>query len=299
VGALGSGEIGALGRAFDAMTEARGKADAARKRLVADVAHELRTPLTHLRCRIEAAQDGLLPPDAAMLQVLHEEILHLSRLVQDLQDLAMADAGALRLELQEMDAGEAARGAVEAAQAAARSRGIALDVRAPSPAPRVRADALRLRQVLANLLENALVATPAGGRVDLRVHAENGSVEFEVGGHRLRDPRRQAGGGVRALQPPGRARGRSPREAPAWDSPSCGAGWRRTGGRSRWTRPLAAGLACASTFPRCPRVRRGGRKLVLRDRDGTWTGRWENHHLGAEAVAPRAGRRPPPGAAAR
>jgi len=180
VGALGSGEIGALGRAFDAMAEARGRADAARRRLVADVAHELRTPLTHLRCRIEAAEDGLLPPDAAMLQVLHEEIAHLSRLVQDLQDLAMADAGALRLELQEMDAGEAARGAVEAAQAAARSRGIALHLRAPSPAPRVRADALRLRQVLANLLENALVATPSGGRVDLRVHAENGSVEFEV-----------------------------------------------------------------------------------------------------------------------
>ncbi len=180
VGALGGGEIGALGRAFDAMAEARGKAETARRRLVADVAHELRTPLTHLRCRIEAAQDGLLPPDATMLQVLHEEIAHLSRLVQDLQDLAMADAGVLRLELEEMDAGEAARGAVEAAQAAARSRGIALDVRAPSPAPRVRADALRLRQVLANLLENALVATPAGGRVDLRVHAENGSVQFEV-----------------------------------------------------------------------------------------------------------------------
>ncbi|HET9298328.1 MAG TPA: ATP-binding protein, partial [Candidatus Polarisedimenticolaceae bacterium] len=180
VGALGNGEIGALGRAFDAMTEARGKAEAARRRLVADVAHELRTPLTHLRCRIEAAQDGLLPPDPAMLQVLHDEVAHLSRLVQDLQDLAMADAGALRLQLQVLDAAEETKRAVDAARAVAEARGIALEVNAPSPAPQVRADAVRLRQVLANLLDNALTATPAGGRVSLRVGAENGSVSFEV-----------------------------------------------------------------------------------------------------------------------
>ena len=180
VGILGGGEIAALGRAFDAMAEARGKADAARRRLVADVAHELRTPLTHLRCRIEAAQDGLLPPDPAMLQVLHEEVAHLSRLVQDLQDLSLADAGGLRLELRELDAAQETQRAVNAARALADARGIALEASAASPAPRVRADAVRLRQVLANLLDNALTATPAGGRVNLTVQAQNGSVEFEV-----------------------------------------------------------------------------------------------------------------------
>ncbi|HEX5043868.1 MAG TPA: HAMP domain-containing sensor histidine kinase [Candidatus Polarisedimenticolaceae bacterium] len=180
VGALGGGEIGALGRAFDAMAEARGKAEAARRRLVADVAHELRTPLTHLRCRIEAAEDGLLPADPGMLRILHEEVAHLSRLVQDLQDLAMADAGALRLELQELDAAEETRRAVDAARAVAQARGIVLEASASSPAPRVRADAVRLRQVLGNLLDNALTATPAGGRVWLRVGAANGSVSFEV-----------------------------------------------------------------------------------------------------------------------
>jgi signal transduction histidine kinase len=179
VGALGPGEIGALGRAFDAMTEARTRADAARRRMVADVAHELRTPLTHLRCRIEAAQDGLLPSDPGMLQLLHDEIAHLSRLVQDLQDLAMADAGQLRLELEDVDAAEQVARVAEAASAAARSRGVALEV-APAPALRVRADVVRLRQVLSNVVDNALAATPTGGRVALRVSGEPGAVQFEV-----------------------------------------------------------------------------------------------------------------------
>jgi signal transduction histidine kinase len=180
VGRLGGGEIGVLGRAFDAMADARATAESARRRMVADVAHELRTPLTHLRCRIEAAQDGLLPPDRAMLHALHEEIVHLSCLVQDLQDLAMADAGAAKLTLREVDAGEEAERAVASARALARSRDIAIESSAPSPAPVVRADAVRLRQVLSNLLDNAIGATPAGGRVALRVAAENGSVTFEV-----------------------------------------------------------------------------------------------------------------------
>jgi signal transduction histidine kinase len=180
VGRLGGGEIGALGRAFDAMADARGRAEAARRRMVADVAHELRTPLTHLRCRIEAAQDGLLPADASMLHALHEEIVHLSRLVQDLQDVAMADAGELRLDLREIDAGDESRRAVEAARGLAEARGIALTVTSPNPGPVVRADAVRLRQVLGNLLDNALTATPSGGRVALRVGTENASVTFEV-----------------------------------------------------------------------------------------------------------------------
>jgi signal transduction histidine kinase len=180
VGCLGGGEIGVLGRAFDAMADARATAESARRRMVADVAHELRTPLTHLRCRIEAAQDGLQPPDRAMLTTLHEEIVHLSHLVQDLQDLAMADAGAAKLDLREVDAGEEAERAVASARALARSRDIAIEASVPSPAPVVHADAVRLRQVLSNLLDNAIGATPAGGRVALRVAAENGSVTFEV-----------------------------------------------------------------------------------------------------------------------
>jgi two-component system sensor histidine kinase BaeS len=180
VGDLGAGEIGELGRAFDAMVEARASAESARGRLVADVAHELRTPLTHLRCRIEAAQDGLLPADRSMLVALNEDVAHLARLVQDLQDLAMADAGALRLDLADVDAAEAAERAAGAARASARTRGITLEVAASPAVPLVRADAVRLRQVLSNLLENALAATPRGGRVGLRVDAESGSVAFEV-----------------------------------------------------------------------------------------------------------------------
>ena len=93
VEAAGRDEIAGLARAFNAMAERRATAERLRRDLVSDVAHELRSPLTNLRCQLEALQDGLVPASPEALDSLHEEARLLETLIDDLQDLALADAG--------------------------------------------------------------------------------------------------------------------------------------------------------------------------------------------------------------
>jgi len=154
----GGDEIARLAASFNAMADAVARQEELRRRLVGDVAHELRTPLTHLRCELEAIQDGLASPDAARIGSLHEEVLHLGRLVEDLQDLALAEAGALRLDKERIDLG----------MAVARFVGEQAEV-VSEPGVVVDADAMRLRQVVLNLLSNATRHGPPGGRVTVRV----------------------------------------------------------------------------------------------------------------------------------
>jgi signal transduction histidine kinase len=146
VPANGRDEVGELAAAFNAMSEALARNEQARRQMVSDVAHELRTPLTNIRCAIESAEDGLAPLD---LTSMHEEIAALARLVDDLQQLSLSDAGQLRLELTEFPLAEAIEAAVRA-QAGAVPIRVAVD-----PALRVRADRARLGQILRNLLANA------------------------------------------------------------------------------------------------------------------------------------------------
>jgi len=172
-------EIGELARAFNAMAEAVERNEALRRNLVSDVAHELRTPLTNLRGQIEALEDGLLAPSADTLRSLHEEILILSRLVNDLQDLALAEAGQLPLHRGRLVLSEAVEGALASIRAGAAERGILLHAEA-GPELAVDADRERLGQVLRNLLANALTHTPDGGRIEVTARAENGSVSIRV-----------------------------------------------------------------------------------------------------------------------
>ncbi|TMQ13260.1 MAG: HAMP domain-containing protein [Deltaproteobacteria bacterium] len=154
----GRDEIARLATSFNAMADAVAKEQALRRRMTGDVAHELRTPLTNLRCELEAIQDGLVSPDAARVGSLHEEVLHLQRLVEDLQELALADAGALRLDKERVDLGAVVARIVGAQADVTADDGIVVD-----------ADVTRLRQVMQNLLSNALKHTPAGGRIRVRV----------------------------------------------------------------------------------------------------------------------------------
>lgn len=94
----GNDEIAELANAFNSMAEALERNERARRNMVSDVAHELRTPLTNIRVQVEAAQDGVIDADAKFLGSLEEETTILSRLVDDLQQLSLADAGQLRLE---------------------------------------------------------------------------------------------------------------------------------------------------------------------------------------------------------
>ncbi|HJQ97947.1 MAG TPA: ATP-binding protein [Candidatus Polarisedimenticolaceae bacterium] len=174
----GQDELAQLGRSFNAMAEKLQQAEAHKRNLVTDVAHELRTPLTNIIGLIEAMQDGVRKTDAATLTSLRDEAGLLALLVEDLQELSLAESGQLSLQIEPVDAVAAANAAVDAI---APSSGRVI-VHGPGPlAPViVRADARRLAQVLRNLLRNAITATPEGGRVAVDVASHEGRVTITV-----------------------------------------------------------------------------------------------------------------------
>jgi len=172
-------ELGELGRSFNRMADAIERQETLRRNLVGDVAHELRTPLTNLRAELEALQDGLAQPDPRAIDSLHEDVRLLARLVDDLQDIALAEAGRLELRTGEVPLADAARRAVAAMEARARAAGVEVGVAVPADLV-VRADRDRLGQILSNLLANAITHTPANGRVAISAAASNGVVETTV-----------------------------------------------------------------------------------------------------------------------
>jgi signal transduction histidine kinase len=158
-------EVGQLAAAFNQMAGALAQAETLRRHLVADVAHELRTPLAMLQGHIEGLQDGVLAPTPPTLDRLHEETLLLTRLVDDLRELSLAEAGELKLERLPADLGELLRRAVAAMQPQAAEKGVNLTLDVAPDLPPASVDADRLGQVMRNLLANALRYTPAGGLI--------------------------------------------------------------------------------------------------------------------------------------
>jgi signal transduction histidine kinase len=173
-------EIGQLAHAFNAMADGLAKQEQLRRNMVSDVAHELRTPLTNLRGYLEAAKDGLVQPDEALVDNLHEEAMLLSRLVNDLQELALAEAGQLHLECQPVSVGDVAQAIVEVLSPHASTRDISLVVHVPDDLPMAQADPHRVRQVLRNLLNNALDFTPQGGQVTVTAQPDGQWLSIQV-----------------------------------------------------------------------------------------------------------------------
>ncbi|HEY3562862.1 MAG TPA: HAMP domain-containing sensor histidine kinase [Kribbella sp.] len=165
----GKDEVARLGHAFNDMAEAIQRHDFQRKAMVSDVAHELRTPLANIKGYLVASEDGVVPLDGALVTSLLEETGLLEHLVADLQDLALADAGMLRLHPASRDLTELAQQVVLAHQPAAEAAAVTLTSTASGPALAV-VDSARIRQALGNLVSNAIRYTPAGGtvRVDVR-----------------------------------------------------------------------------------------------------------------------------------
>jgi two-component system, OmpR family, sensor histidine kinase BaeS len=155
----------AFRRTLRPVARAFAEQDRLRRQLMADVAHELRTPLAILQGRIEGLLDGVYPRDEVHLAELLDETRHLSRLVEDLGTLAHAEAGALELRKEAVDLGDLIRDV-----AASLPRPIAIEV--PAELPALEADPVRIRQVLLNLLANALRHTPAEGVISVEVQAQ-------------------------------------------------------------------------------------------------------------------------------
>ena len=147
-----------------------------RQRLLHDVAHELRTPLTALQCRLETVIDGLARDPAQAVRDLHEDVRHLGSLVDDLQDVALAEAGELRLSIADHAASELVRSALRVAGLEGDAR-VRLDV---PEALTLRVDARRLRQILVNLLSNASRHTPTDGVIDIAATTSSGQARLSV-----------------------------------------------------------------------------------------------------------------------
>lgn len=176
VDARGGDELSELARAFNSMSAQLAENERLRRQLIGDVAHELRSPVTNLRCLIEGLQDGLEQPDAATIATLYDETMFLQRLISDLQELTLAEAGSLPLRVEPVDVRDVVTRAVTSTSAAAGPR---ITIEGP-PDVRALADRDRLEQVLRNLLTNARQHTPRDGSISVVLHRAPDNVEIAV-----------------------------------------------------------------------------------------------------------------------
>lgn len=158
-------ELGQLAESFNMMAERLEKSERLRRQMIADIAHELRTPLTVIQGDLQAILDGVYKPTPQVIASIHEESLLLTRLVSDLRELSLAEAGELRLEKSVTDLREIVRHAVTVIDPALRAKNIALTLELPQHPVSVEIDAQRIEQVLLNLLTNAERYTPEGGQI--------------------------------------------------------------------------------------------------------------------------------------
>lgn len=162
-------EIGELGETFNSMASDIQRAERQRLNLMADVAHELRTPLSNIQGYVEAMRDGVMKPNEETLDSVRQQVLHLNRLVEDVNLLSLMDAGALRLERQPGAIGNAAQQSVSGFKAKAQAKGVTLHAAIEDNLPPVLMDTARVVQVIDNLIGNAVRHTPRGGKVTARV----------------------------------------------------------------------------------------------------------------------------------
>ncbi|MEU2757571.1 sensor histidine kinase [Streptomyces albidoflavus] len=172
-------EIGYLAAALNELSERRERTDEQRKVMVNDIAHELRTPLSNIRGWLDAAQDGLADPDSSLVASLQEEAGLLQHIIDDLQVLAAADAGSLRLSPRKLNLRELAEQSLDAHETAAQAGRVALIGHFTDDLT-TEGDPVRLRQVLGNLLSNAIRHTPPNGSVTVSAYRVEGGVELHV-----------------------------------------------------------------------------------------------------------------------
>lgn len=176
----GDDEIAELGRSFNSMANDLAQAEQIKRNMVGDAAHELRTPLSNIRGYLEAMKDGVIAPEPEALQSLYDESILMTRLVDELQELTIADSGKLELFRQNEDVNELVSAAVLAIQARADTSGLLLELDLTPGLPAASVDAQRIGQVLRNLLGNAVAHTPPGGRITVSTRDAGGRVAVTV-----------------------------------------------------------------------------------------------------------------------
>jgi signal transduction histidine kinase len=169
-----SDEVGELSMAFNQMAENLELSEDRRREMTADIAHELRNPLAVIKARLEAIIDGVHPLEVESIEPILEQSELLNHIVEDLRTLALADAGQLSLELSRTDLGLIVQKVVETYRPEAQTIGISLIADIP-PEPPIygMVDAVRVEQILGNLIMNALRYTPEGGNVTLRLRYDS------------------------------------------------------------------------------------------------------------------------------
>ena len=175
-----SDEIGELMRGMNRLAQSLAQASAARERWLADISHELRTPVAVLQGELEALIDGVRPASPDHLRSLHQEILHLKRLLDDLHDLSLADVGALRYRFAMLDFTALCGDALEAMRGRFSDHKLTLNIQLPTHPIMLQGDSTRLRQLLDNLLENSLKYTDPGGRVDVTMQATDRGARLDI-----------------------------------------------------------------------------------------------------------------------
>jgi two-component system OmpR family sensor kinase/two-component system sensor histidine kinase BaeS len=178
----GSGEFGRLTRSFNRMVSELERADQQRRNLTADVAHELRTPLHIIQGNLEGIADGVYEADEDQIDRLLGETRQLSRLVEDLRTLSLAEAGQLPMKMERIEVGELLADVATSFSGQAESAGVDLQysVRREADGLVIQGDAGRLDQVLSNLVANALDHTPPGGEIRISSASSQDGVQIEV-----------------------------------------------------------------------------------------------------------------------
>jgi len=163
----GGSDLRGLSHAFNAMAARLEAEDATRRRLLADVSHELRTPLAVIQGNLEAILDGVYPADADHLGPILDETRVLERLIDDLRTLSLAESGALPLHPELTDPAVLLEDVASAHRARAAAAGVDIAVAAPAALGPLEIDPVRIRQVVGNLVDNALRVLPSGGTITL------------------------------------------------------------------------------------------------------------------------------------
>ncbi|MBP7687195.1 MAG: HAMP domain-containing protein [Thermoflexales bacterium] len=177
---LGDDELTELGATFNVMADSLQQAEALRRDMTADIAHELRTPLAVMRGNLEAMLDGVYPPDAEHLQPVLNQVHLLTRLVEDLRTLALAEAGQLPLSKRPIELNQLIESTLASFQAQATAQGVTLSAATLEALPAIDVDPDRVQQTLGILIANALRHTPADGSIKVTLRRDATQAIIEV-----------------------------------------------------------------------------------------------------------------------